>query len=336
MNQIACSGLATWYQTVRRPSTWLAGLLTLTPLAASALQALNLGHQFARDSIPDRTAHKFAELLSASTKGSFKVAVYPGAAFGDEREHLALLRKGTLDFTVTGDLIISSLSDKYRVVNMPFLYRDVRHALSVYDGALGTGMRNELKASGLIALSWHHVGNRLLTANKPIRNVDDLKGLNLRLPQDAAWTATWRALGAQPRHVQFSDLGTALKLGQVEAQENPANFIRAGRLYENQKYVILTHHMPQRQFIFASEKTMQALRPDLRAKVQKAAQEASLWATSIAGTESERDLAWLLGEGGMSAVEFDLRGVTERLAPVPASLAGEAGTAVYNTIKAIP
>ena len=314
----------------------LACLLAWAPLAASALETLNLGHQFARDSIPDRAAHKFADLLRASSQGRLVVAVHPAATFGDEREHVALLRKGALDFTVAGDLIISSLSDQYRVVNLPFLYRDVRHALAVYDGALGAGIRGELKARGLLALSWHHVGNRLLTANKPIRNLNDLKGLNLRLPQDAAWITTWRALGAQPRQVQFSDLGTALKLGKVDAQENPPNFIRASQLYENQKYIMLTRHMPQRQFIFASEKSMQALAPELRAKAHKAAQEASRWATSIAETENLQDLAWLVQEGGMTPIEFDLQGVAERLAPVPASLAGEAGTAVYNTIKAIP
>lgn len=316
--------------------TWLACVLAFSPLVASAQETLNLGHQFARDSIPDRTAHKFAELLGASTKGKLAVAIHPAATFGDEREHLALLRKGTLDFTVAGDLIISSLSDKYQVVNMPFLYRDVRHALAVYDGALGASIRGELKEHGLLALSWHHVGNRLLTANKPIRNLNDLKGLNLRLPQDAAWTTTWRALGAQPRHVQFSDLSAALKLGQVAAQENPPNFIRASRLYEHQKFIMLTHHMPQRQFIFASEKSMTVLPPDLRSKVQKAAQDASRWATSIAESENQRDLAWLVQEGGMTPVEFDAQGVSELLTSVPASLAGQAGTAVYNTIKAIP
>lgn len=316
---------------------WLACLLALTPLAASCVEALttlNLGHQFARDSIPDRAAHKFAELLGASSQGRLVVAVHPAATFGDEREHLALLRKGTLDFTVTGDLIISSLSDPYQVVNMPFLYRDVPHALAVYDGALGDGIRGELKARGLFALSWHHVGTRLLTANTPIRNLNDLKGLNLRLPQDAAWIATWRALGAQPRHVQFSDLGTALKLRQVEAQENPPNFIRASRLYEHQKYIMLTQHMPQRQFIFASEKSLEALTPDWRSQVQKAAQQASRWATSIADIDNQRDLAWLVKEGGMTPIEFDRQGVAERLAPVANSLAGVAGTAVYTTIKA--
>ena len=336
MTPTPCSSPAT----VPRRSVWcatgLACVLAWAPLAASALETLNLGHQFARDSIPDRAAHKFAVLLGASSKGRLAVAVHPAATFGDEREHLALLRKGTLDFTVAGDLIISSLSDKYRVVNMPFLYRDVQHALSVYDGALGVAIRSELQARGLIALSWHHVGNRLLTANRPIRNLDDLADLNLRLPQDAAWIATWRALGAQPRQVQFSDLPTALKLGQVEAQENPPNFIRAGKLYEHQKYIMLTHHMPQRQFIFASEKTLKALAPDLRAKVHDAAREASRWATSIAETDNRLDLAWLIQEGGMTPIEFDRQGIAQRLAPVPLSLAGPAGVAVYNTIKAMP
>ncbi|MCF8168409.1 MAG: TRAP transporter substrate-binding protein DctP, partial [Rhodoferax sp.] len=188
---------------------------------------------------------------------------------------------------------------------------------------------------GLVALSWHHVGVRMLTANKPIHSHKELAGLNLRLPQDAAWTAVWRALGAVPRQVPFTDLPNALKLGQIDAQENPPNFIRASKLYAHQKYLMTTNHMPQRQFIFASAQALGRLTSAQLRIVQDAATEASSHAAGIADAEHARDLAWLTGEGGMVLIDFDPTGIADTLKPVPEALAGAEGVRVYGQILAL-
>lgn len=311
----------------------LALLLALAALPARAAQPLVLGHQFPQGSIPDRAAQKFAQLVAEKSGGTLQIAVHAGGAFGDEREHLALLKRQVLDFAVTGDLVISSLSERYMVLNIPFIYRSAAHALASYDGALGQSMRAELQARGLVALAWHHVGVRMLTADRPITNLRDLQGLNLRLPQDTAWIAAWKALGAEPRHIQFTELPMALKMGRVNAQENPPNFIRSAKLYEHQKYLMTTAHMPQRQFIFASEGRWRQLSAPARKLIQEAAREAARHAITIATDENRQDLQWLLGEGGMTLVNFDPTGVREALAPIPQALAGEAGVAVMRQIQ---
>lgn len=310
----------------------LAGGMAMPAWASSHF---NLGHQFPKGSIPDQAANRFAELVQQKSQGKISVKVHPAAAFGDERDHIALLRKSELDFAITGDLVISSLGDRYLVLNLPFLYRDPAHALAVYDGALGQSMRRELGKRGLTALSWHFVGTRMLTSNRPIHSVAELAGLNLRLPQDATWIAAWRALGAQPRQVQFTDLPAALKLGQVDAQENPPNFIRASKLYENQKFLMTTNHMPQRQFLFAAEGLWSKLSAAQRKLFQEAATEASRYAVSIAETEHQRDLNWLVTEGGMTLVKFDASGVAAALKNLPRDLAGADGEALAAQIQAL-
>lgn len=312
---------------------WLSA--SLAPLIASGSETYNLGHQFPADSIPDRVARKFAELANEYSRGAVAIKVHANAAFGDERGHVALLRRQALDFAITGDLVIGSLSDRYLVMNMPFLYRDLAHAMAVYDGKLGDAIRLELSAHGLRALSWHHVGTRMLTANRPIRNTAELSGLVLRLPQDSTWIAAWRALGATPRQVAFTELASALQLGTVEAQENPPNFIRGSKLYLHQKYIMTTNHMPQRQFIFASEGRWSGLTTIQRSSLQKAATEASRWAVSIANAEHAKDLAWLLNEGGMKLVTFDATGVQNALRGVPSLVGGSEGAELYQQLRAI-
>ena len=325
---------------IRIALTWsLVALLPvaclLPPHAFAAEQVFKLGHMFARNSIPDRAANKFAEIVVSSSKGTLKVEVYPEGLLGDERENLAQLRKGILHFAVTGDVVVSNIGNKYRVVNMPFIYRDPQHALKTYDSELGTVIRDNMRAEGVEALSWHYAGTRVLTANKPIRNLKDIKGLNLRLPQDSAWITTWTALGAITKHIQFPQLATALKLGTVDAQENPPNFIRTNRLHENQKYLITTNHMPQRQMLLASNELWLKLQEDKRVLLRKAAREASNWISTEAEREHVVDLKWLTHEGGMSLVEFDHQGISEAIASVPETLAGHEGQKILDQIRAI-
>lgn len=303
------------------------------PAARAAQRVLKLGHQFAPGSLPDRVAERLAAQLRERSGGSLEVQLIPGAALGDELQHLKLLRSGSLDLSVTGDLIVSSLSDEYLILNLPFLYRDTAHALAAYGSAAGARMRQEMEAGGLRALSWHPVGVRMLTAKRPIAHSQDLQGLRLRLPADVAWTAVWRSLGAQPQQVPFTDLQAALRLGRVEAQENPPNFIRAGQLHLYQSHLMTTAHMPQRQFVFASAPRWAQWTVRERAWVQEAAQEASSWATRTAEEEQQRDLAWLLGPGGMQGVAFDATGIAERLQSIAVALAGEAGRDLYRQIR---
>ena len=311
------------------------GLLSHLP-ARSAEQTLKLGHMFAKDSVSDRAAQKFAEIVATRSKGSLQIQIHPAGLLGDERENLSQLRKGFLQFAVTGDVVVSNIGDKYRVVNMPFMYRNPQHALRAYDGELGKAIRDNIRAEGVEALSWHFIGTRMLTANRPIRSAADIRGLQLRLPQDSAWIATWQAFGARPRQIPFTELANVLKVGRIEAQENPPGFIRANRLYENQKYLMTTNHMPQRQMILAAGEFWRKLSPSERSLIGAAAQEASRWASQQAELEQKIDLAWLTREGGMTLVEFDPRGVDEVIAGVPGALAGKDGEAIFRQIRAMP
>lgn len=300
---------------------------------ARAVQVLKLGHQFPKGSMSDRVAIRLADAVQHLSKGQLKLQVHGDAALGDEREHLALLRKGHLDLAITGDLVITQLTPAYLVVNMPFLYRNAAHALATYASDVGRTLRTDLQAAGLHALSWHHVGTRTLTARRPVTGMAGLQGLKLRLPPDAAWMAVWRALGANPVPVPFNQLRTALKLGQVEAQENPPNFTRAGQLHEHQTHLMPSWHMPQRQFVFTGTRNWSEWPARTRNWLAEGAFQVSTWASETAAIEELRDLAWLLTEGRLQRVDFDKQGISALLAQVARNLGGEAGLKLFERIQ---
>ena len=311
----------------------LALLLGLAALPVQAAETYRLAHMFPRASLPDRCAERFAELVAQRSQQAVRIDIHGEGRLGDERENVAQLRRGMLDFAITGDVVVSNVADHYRVVNMPFVYRDATHALEVYASDVGQAIRGAIRTEGVEVLSWHFIGTRWLTANRPVRNLADLKGLALRLPQDSAWTTTWQALGTQPRQVPFPELASALRHGRVEAQENPPNFIRASRLHEHQRYLVRTEHMPQRQMILASDAFWKRVPAARRQLLQDAASEASRWATATAAAEEKTDIAWLTGEGKMTLLTFDRAGVEAAIADVPRLLGGDEGIALLDRIR---
>lgn len=315
------------------------------PLAATAPWAhaararagatLVLGHQFPPGSLPDRLAQHFAELLTQRSAGALSVRVYGAAALGDEREHLSQLKKGTLDLTIAGDVVVGSLGNAFLVVNLPFLYRSVEHALQTYASPIGVSLRTALERLGLRPLSWHYVGTRVLTARRPVATLADLRSLKLRLPPDVSWTALWRRLGANVIQVPFPQLADALRLQQVTAQDNPPNFVRTAELYPYQTHLMPTDHMPQRQFVFCSAARWARLSAPQREWLQSCAEEASAWATQQAQADHERDLQWLVGPGRLQLTPLSLDGLSPLLREVAQTLGGPEGLRVFHQIQSL-
>jgi tripartite ATP-independent transporter DctP family solute receptor len=311
------------------------GILVGT-LPAGAAENLKLAHQFAPDSLPGKSAAKFAELVAEKSKGAVKVTVLPGGALGDERANLQQLENGSLDLALTGDLVISFMAKPYMLVSMPFIYRDPDHSVAVFNGEIGAEIGKYLLDHNKIrALAWQYAGTRVLTANRPVRTLDDLKGLKLRMPAAEMWVKTWQKTGAVIVNVAFTELYMALQTGTVQAQENPPNFIIAQKFNEVQKYLMPTNHVPQMNVYFLSDAKSRALSAADRAAIEAAAREATDWTTKTAKESQAKDVEWLTSKGGMTLVPIDLTGIQELIKNVPSEVLGAAGPALYDRIRAV-
>jgi len=210
---------------------------------------------------------------------------------------------------MTGDLFIGTMLPQLQAMNLPFLTTTFEAAHTLHHTVMAQEVETALQAFGLVALSRHCIGQRFLTANRPLTTLSDLAGLKLRLPPDPVWTKAWSALGADVRNIPFPSLRDALAVGEVEAQENPPTLIRAARLNEVQDYLIVTRHYVQYQYILASRSALDALDADTRSAMAQAATDASQAGCAKAMLQQAADLEWLTTEGGMTLVEFAPEGL---------------------------
>ena len=250
--------------------------LLLPALAGAQAVKLTLGHGAAPDNPRHLASLKFAELVKARSAGRIEVQVAPSAQLGDDAAMVTALRTGALDLSANSQGAVAAAVPEYAAYGMPFLFATPARAFQVLDGPLGRELADKSAAKGMVVLGYWDNGIRHMTNSKrPLRSVDDLKGLKMRTPPDAVLVDIMQALGAEAQQIKFAELYVALQQGVVDGQENPLVNIHASKLYEVQKHLALTSHMFQMTPFLMSKRTWDRLSDADRKAVTEAAAEAT-------------------------------------------------------------
>ena len=142
--------------------------------------------------------------------------------------------------------ILGPITPTMNVQSLPFAFRDNTDVYGAMDGLLGEYLRRELGTKGLYLVPGGLMENgfrHIVTNTQPVKDVSDLEGLVIRIPEGQVFEETFRALGAKPVPLFVLELYDALKTGKLQAQENPLAIIDSLKLHEVTKYVSMTSHM---------------------------------------------------------------------------------------------
>ncbi len=146
------------------------------------------------------------------------------------------------------------------------------------DGALGQYVRAEIEKSGLFAFDkmWDNGYRQVTSSTHPIKAPEDFKGFKIRVPVSPLWTSMFKAFGASPASINFSEVYSALETKIVEGQENPLSLIASNKFYEVQKYVSLTNHMWDGFWTLVNGRAWASLPKDLQEIVASNINEAAI------------------------------------------------------------
>ena len=222
-------------------ATLAAGLVATSALAAD--MTLKLGH-LANEQNPWHLASvKFGEELKRLTDGRIEVEVYPNESLGKEIDLINGMQLGTVDMTITGESL-QNWAPMAALLAVPYAYKSIEHMDEVAAGEIGDKIKQQIIEKVQIRpIAYFARGPRDLTSNRPIKTPDDLNGLKMRVPNVPLFVDVWKALGANPGPMAFSEVFTSLQNGTIEAQENPLALIRSANFNEVQKYVNMTDHV---------------------------------------------------------------------------------------------
>ena len=284
-----------------------AALLAGAVLTGSALAqevTLKLGHLANEENTWHKAAVKFGEELAALTDGRIAVEVYPNESLGKEMDLINGMQLGTADMTITGESL-QNWAPMAALLAVPYAYKSLEDMDAVAGGEIGDRIERQIIEKAQVRpIAYFARGPRNLTSNRPITTPDELDGLKLRVPNVPLFVDVWKALGAQPTPMAFSEVFTSLQNGTIDAQENPLALIHSANFNEVQSHVNLTEHVRSWIYLTISELTWNKLSEEDREAVMEAARRAQDYERELFLADEER-LATVLQEKGMTFVEVD-------------------------------
>lgn len=208
-------------------------------------------------------ADEIAKLVKERTQGRVEIQVFANSQLGGVGEMVDGIKSGAIamghhDFASLGKILPATA-----VFNTPFVYRDAGHSLRATDSrsseALQAINKELVEKGGMRIVGSFFQGTRHLTSKEKVLSPGDMKGKKYRGVPVKLWSSMLTGMGAVATPVEVSELATALATGLVVGQENPLPNIFNLKLFEVQKYVMLTGHMQSVLSTFVNEKVWQGI-----------------------------------------------------------------------------
>ena len=259
----------------------LVVLISLTSCIGNDKQryAWPLGTSSPDNTVTQLFAEKFADEVARLSEGKMKIQVYPNSVIGGDRELLESCKDGDIPFVVQNTAPQVPFMDDIAVFDMPMLFDSIQAVRRIVDHpAFLSRISKVYLRAGYELLGYADQGFRVMTSNKRIEHLVDFRGQKIRTMENPNHLAFWKALGAAPTPMTFSEVYIGLQQGTIDAQENPYEVIVSNKLYEQQRYVIETNHLPHLISLIVSDKFMSKLSDTQQQIIRQAAQVAKAYA----------------------------------------------------------
>src|SRR5476651_2698602 len=265
---------------------------------AQAPIVIKFSHVVAADTPKGKGAVKFQELAEKYTNGKVKVEVYHNSTLYKDKEELEALQIGAVQMLAPSNSKFGPIGIKeFEVFDLPYIIPNLVALRKVTDGPIGQRLLKLLDSKGMTGLAYWDNGFKQMTANKPLHVPADYKGLKFRLQSSKVLEAQFRALGATPQVMAFSEVYQALQTGVVDGQENtPANMYTQ-KMDEVQKFTTLTNHGYIGYVVVVNKKFWEGLPADIRGQLEKAMAESTAYANTISAQENDDALAAMKKSG---------------------------------------
>ena len=282
-----------------------------------------------------RASEFLAKRAAELSGGRLEVQLFPSAQLGGSREMVEGMQVGTMEMTMSTVAVMSRVVKELQVLDLPFLFRDFAHLHAYLDGAAGAEMRDGALKKGIRILAFYTGGTRGVYARKPLRGMDDLKGLKVRTLEAPIVTATWRALGSIPTPIPFPEVYSALQSGVVDAGEGNIVTYRTSKLDEVAPHVLHIRYMITVVVPAISEQVWRKLPPEMQKALEEAMRESVAVERRLNEEDENGNIADLRAKGRTVVVPDDLSPYQKAVQPVYEQYGKAIGLEKIRQIQAV-
>ena len=281
----------------------LRNLLTIAALAVACTgvsaqiqeRTIRFGHVVQQGHPISLGAQKFAELVAARSGGKIKVQELGGGAIGGEAQQLSAVQGGVQDMTLPSATIMGGVVKEFTLLDIPFSFSKAEQVDALVQGPFGQALMAKLADKGMVGLTFWETGFRNFTnSRKPVVNVEDLKGLKLRVIPNPMFMESFSALGTNPVPMAFPELYGALESKAMDAQENPFSVVLTSKFYEVQKFLSVTNHVYTANPVVISKRTWDSMSAQEQKIIQDSIREAGEYQRKLsreASAEARKELS---------------------------------------------
>jgi len=303
--------------------------------ASSETRELTLAHSYNEEQPQHRCgAQIIADEVAAADVG-LTVEIFASSQLGGDADRIASVASGDIDLDIQGASALGAVYEPISVLDAAYVFEDADHlAAFMSSEESSTVVDGFAETAGVQTLGAWSAGARQFTANKPIREPQDLEGLRVRFPGSPQFLMNAQALGASATEVAYEELYLALQQGTVDGQENPITNIKAQNLAEVQDYLSMTDHQLNTNLVIAGpvwDELSQEQQDALTSAVDKAVTEVT---ACVAEEESATLEEWKAAGDWEIVEDVDVdafRG--QALEYLEGALSGES-LAVFEAIRA--
>jgi C4-dicarboxylate-binding protein DctP len=297
---------------------------------------IKFSHVVSPDTPKGKGAEYFRKLVEERTKGRVKVEVYPNSQLYKDKEELEALQLGSVQMLAPSVSKFGPMGVKaFEAFDLPYLFDGYEAAHKITHGPIGASMLRQLQPHGMIGLAFWDNGFKEFTANKPLRRLEDFRGLKFRIKSSKVLEAQMRALGAIPQVMAFSEVYQALQTGVVDGAETSPTNIYTQRWHEVQKFMSMTHHGYDAYAIVVNRKFWDSLPGDLRGILEQTLNDTTRYVESMSAHDEADAINAIRDSGKCEVVELtaEQRSALKRvLEPVHRQMAERVGRELLESI----
>ncbi|MDO5632746.1 MAG: TRAP transporter substrate-binding protein [Paracoccus sp. (in: a-proteobacteria)] len=290
---------------------------------------IKFSHVVAPDTPKGKGAAKFEELAEQYTNGAVDIQVYPNSQLYKDKEELEALQLGAVQMLAPSLAKFGPLGvQDFEAFDLPYIFDGYDALRKVTDGPVGEAMLAKLEDKGIKGLAYWDNGFKIMSANSPLHSVDDFLGLKMRIQSSKVLEAQMNALGAVPQVMAFSEVYQALQTGVVNGTENPPSNMFTQKMNEVQKHATISNHGYLGYAVIVNKKFWDELPQDVRDGLERAMDESTVYANSIAQEENEWAMQSMRDAGTTEFHEMtdeERAEWREALLPVHEEMAGRIG-----------
>jgi C4-dicarboxylate-binding protein DctP len=314
-----------------------SALLALGVSAQAAPIIVKYSHVVADATPKGQSALKFKELAEKYLPGKVEVQVFPNSQlFGDGKEMEALLL-GDVQIIAPSLAKFGKYTKQLQIFDLPFLFNNIQAVDRFQASKEGQALLTSMSSKGILGLGYLHNGMKQLSATRALNKPADAKGLKFRIQPSDVIEAQFKAVGANPQKLAFSEVYQALQSGVVDGQENTWSNIYSKKFHEVQAAIMESEHGVIDYMVITNSGWWNGLPKDVQAGLRKAMDESIKHGNDIAINGSDEEKAKVIAANKAKVLKLskeDLAAWRAAMLPVWKRFEGEIGADLIKAAQA--